>query len=718
MQGFAAMRLLPLLLLGAAAAILLPGPWASPAGAVSRGLTVTIKKSERAGAPDAGTVELYGASHALVIGIDKYSNGWPRLSNAVRDAELIAAALQIRGFEVSLRKNLNSDELKSTLEEFYVVKGADPAARLFVWFAGHGHTLGEEGFLVPADAPDPDQSPAAATQFRLKSLSLRRFGEFVRLAQSKHAYTVFDACFAGTVFNAQRAKPPPAITHATTRPVRQFLTSGDKGQQVSDDGTFRKLFLRAIDGETRADANGDGYLTASELGLFITDRYTNITRTRQTPRSGKLADADYDRGDFVFRLASLASPPAPAAAAAAPNSALDLAFWNAIKDSREAADFAAYIKKFPDGTFADLARNRLAALTAPGAPSRPDQPALRVLAMDQELIANRTANVRLEPDVDSRRLGSLGVGARIQVTGKVAGRDWYRIKFEGGPAYVFAPLLSAAPGRLANRPGPSAITAAFRAGRSFRDCPECPEMVVVPAGHFLMGDLSGSGQRDEKPVYRVTFRRPMAIGKFEVTFAQWDACVAGGGCNGYSPADQGWGRGNRPVVNVSWNDVRGYLKWLSRWSGKRYRLLTEAVWEYAARAGTETKYHFGNATRELCRYANGSDRSSGFQSGNRKCSDGYGGMTAPVGRFTANRFGLHDMHGNVWEWVADCWHDTNLGRPVTGRAWRGGDCSRRVLRGGSWYDRPESLRAANRGSFQNGRRGDNVGFRVARFMRR
>ena len=705
------MGLLRLLLLKGFCAAMLLGVLASPAAAVSRGLNVTIKETERAGAADAGTVNLYGASHALVIGINKYSKGWPRLSNAVRDAELIAAALKKRGFDVTLATNLKSDELKATLEEFYVVKGADPAARLFVWFAGHGHTLEDEGFLVPADAPDPDQSAAAATQFRLKSLSLRRFGEFVRLAQSKHAYTVFDACFAGTVFNSQRSKPPPAITLATARPVRQFLTSGDRGQTVSDDGTFRKLFLRAINGESRADANDDGFLTASELGLFITDRYTNISRTRQTPRSGKLADEDYDRGDFVFKLASLRQVPPPPRLAA--NSALDLAFWNAIKDSREAADFAAYIKRFPKGTFIDLARNRLATL-GPSNQVRPDQPppARRVLAMDQEMTVTRSANVRRKPDVDSARLGNLGIGAAVAVTGKVAGRDWYRIKFEGGPAYVFAPLLSAAPKRVADA---SPVGGAnLRPGQSFRDCPECPQMVVIPEGHFLMGDLAGKGEADEKPVYRVNLRRPMAVGKFEVTFAEWDACVDGGGCGGYSPADQGWGRGARPVVNVSWNDVVGYLKWLSRWTGKRYRLLSESVWEYAARAGTETKFHFGNRTRQLCTYANGSDRSFGGGSGNRKCSDGYGAMTAPVGRFTANRFGLYDMHGNVWEWVADCWHGNNIGRPVNGRAWRDGDCSRRVLRGGSWYDRPVALRAANRGSFRRERRGDNVGFRVAR----
>jgi hypothetical protein len=287
-----------------AASFLLAGTHS--ADATSRGLQVTLKASEAPQSATTGSVRLYGASYALVIGNDNYTGGWPKLSNAVNDAELIAAELEKRGFDVTLKRNLTAAALKQTFEEFYVVKGADPNARLFVWFAGHGHTVGAEGFLVPVDAPDPDRSAAAATQFRLKSLSLRRFGEFVRLAQSKHAYTVFDACFAGTVFNSQRAKPPPAITHATTLPVRQFLTSGDKGQTVSDDGTFRKLFLRAIKGEARADANGDGFLTASELGLFITDRYTNISRTRQTPRSGKLADEDYDRGDFVFKLAAVA----------------------------------------------------------------------------------------------------------------------------------------------------------------------------------------------------------------------------------------------------------------------------------------------------------------------------------------------------------------------------------------------------------------------------
>jgi|TARA_B100002003_G_scaffold247557_1_gene279347 hypothetical protein len=266
----------------------------------TRGIKIKLRTKESTGAPVAEEVNLYGSSYALVVGIDNYTQGWPRLSGAVRDAKLVAEELRRKGFEVTLETNLKSNELEQVFKEFFIIKGDNTQARLFVWFAGHGHTLDGEGFLVPADAPRADKG----AQFRLKALSMRRFGEYVRLAQSKHAFAVFDSCFSGTIFTTQRSSPPIAVTRATTLPARQFLSSGDAQQQVSDDGMFRKLFVRAIRGEERADANGDGYLTGSELGLFLTDRMTNLTRSAQTPRYGKLRDPDYDRGDFVFLLAS------------------------------------------------------------------------------------------------------------------------------------------------------------------------------------------------------------------------------------------------------------------------------------------------------------------------------------------------------------------------------------------------------------------------------
>ena len=265
----------------------------------SRGVVrVELKAGERSDAPVAGTVELYGVSHALVIGIDAYHAGWPRLSKAVRDADLVASALEKQGFSVTLEKNLDSGALEDAFKRFFTFKGQNPQARLFVWFAGHGHTLDGEGFLIPADAPLPDSDIA---MFKYTALSMRSFGKFVRLARAKHALGVFDACFAGTIFTTQRSHPPPAITRNTTYPVRQYIASGDENQKVSDNGRFRKLFLRALRGEApNADANRDGYLTGSELGMFLSDRVTNLTRSRQTPRYGKLLDEDWDRGDFVF----------------------------------------------------------------------------------------------------------------------------------------------------------------------------------------------------------------------------------------------------------------------------------------------------------------------------------------------------------------------------------------------------------------------------------
>ena len=237
---------------------------------------------------------------------------------------------------------------------------------------------------------------------------------------------------------------------------------------------------------------------------------------------------------------------------------------------------------------------------------------------------------------------------------------------------------------------------------------ELPAMVVLPAGRFRMGCLSDDECfSDEKPVREVAIAS-FALSKHEVTFAQWDACVSGGGCGGHRPEDLGWGRADRPVVNVSWEDAQSYVSWLSRQTGEEYRLPTEAEWEYAARAGTTTKYSWGNeigVNRANCRpteeYGTCGDR---FE------------YTAPVGSFAANPWGLYDMHGNVWEWVQDCWNGSYADAPADGSAWLSGDCSVRVVRGGSCLINPRNLRAANRNWLTTGNRISISGFRVARTL--
>src|SRR5262245_1417633 len=188
---------------------------------------------------------------------------------------------------------------------------------------------------------------------------------------------------------------------------------------------------------------------------------------------------------------------------------------------------------------------------------------------------------------------------------------------------------------------------------TFKDCPDCPEMMVVPAGTFVMGSPAREQGRsdDEGPQRTVTMERVFAVGKHEVTFADWDACLAVGGCK-HNPDDEGWGRDKRPVINVSWDDItKEYLPWLSRKTGRTYRLLTEAEWEYAARAGSGTRFHFGDNERDLCTYANVADLTAKEKYKDwtvANCRDGHVN-TAAVGSLKVNPFGLHDMHGNVWE---------------------------------------------------------------------
>jgi formylglycine-generating enzyme required for sulfatase activity len=283
-----------------------------------------------------------------------------------------------------------------------------------------------------------------------------------------------------------------------------------------------------------------------------------------------------------------------------------------------------------------------------------------------------------------------------------------------------------------------------------KDCELCSEMVVIPAGSFTMGSPDNEQDREnyEGPQRRVTISKAFAVGKYEVTrgeFARFVSATSyrteaeqGDGCSTLSP-DGVWTKDAKvnwhypgyvqadthPVVCVSWNDTQAYLKWLNqREPGKGFRLLSESEWEYAARAGTTTRYPWGEDGKytEICGYANGGDMSGkkgvkGWQANwiAANCDDRYV-YAAPRGSYAANPWGLHDMHGNAWEWTEDCWHENYNGAPMQGEPWTSGDCGQRVLRGGSWFNNPQYLRSALRNKHAVFNRNYLIGFRVARTL--
>ena len=272
------------------------------------------------------------------------------------------------------------------------------------------------------------------------------------------------------------------------------------------------------------------------------------------------------------------------------------------------------------------------------------------------------------------------------------------------------------------------VSESGRVGRRFQDCPECPEMVVVPAGSFTMGSPPeeeggpGSDQGYERPQLQVEFAAPFAIGVFEVTFAQWDACAADGDCADlprHAPFDEP----NHPVHNVSWNDAQAYVAWLSAKTGQAYRLPSDAEWEYATRAGTTTPFHFGETITTAQANYDGEvpspRRGEGEEaSPHARANPGaYRGGPVPVGFLPANPWGLHEVHGNVREWTQDCFAASNLrGWPADGSAVETGDCDSRFLRNGSYYDDPGDVRSANRAPSSAGERHGSAGFRVAKTL--
>ena len=386
----------------------------------------------------------------------------------------------------------------------------------------------------------------------------------------------------------------------------------------------------------------------------------------------------------------------------------DERFWASIADSGNPADFEAYVVQFPDGRYAPAARNRLAALRRPP--------------------AGAAAPPRVEP-------------ASVDESSRPAGVPVpHRVEFGTAPAdppQAPAAESSADPPFVASaamaKPDPSAADrdpAGLAPGARFRDCRGCPELVVVPAGTFRMG--STKGQADERPVHAVRLEA-FALGRYEVTREEYAAFVDAtghdsAGCglvdgdgrldwdNGASWRRPGFAQDERhPAVCVGWTDAQAYVRWLTEETGDRYRLPSEAEWEYGARANTRTERYW-DASGSQCDHANSGDRAllrRGWPLPVVNCADGAA-HTAPVGSYGANAFGLHD----VWEWTTDCWHDGYRGAPDDGSAWtRRGDCDRRVLRGGSWETVPSGLRSANRYRNDDNRGSAIAGFRVARAVR-
>jgi hypothetical protein len=358
-------------------------------------------------AADGSRVRLYDHSYALLIGESEYANGWHKLDGVKRDVEAVRAALEGQGFQVTVVENADGARLESAFADFirqYGMKKEQEQNRLLFYFAGHGFTrrqsYGEEmGYIVPTDAPNPRDDPSS---FMSKAMDLEQIERYAKRIQSKHALFVFDSCFSGTLFAPTRGGVPDSIGYKTTRPVREFITSGSADETVPDKSVFREQFVAALAGE--ADANRDGYVTGTELGEFLQDRVINYTHGAQHPQYGKIRNPNLDKGDFVFELANaplVASVGAPPPAAPPVSSAdIEQSYWDAIKDSADANDFKAYLKKYPGGRFAEEARNNIRRLESNALAGNHDKP-LVVLSSGHRSKAKTGKVTLLTPDVTS-----------------------------------------------------------------------------------------------------------------------------------------------------------------------------------------------------------------------------------------------------------------------------------------------------------------------------
>ncbi|MCK9388540.1 MAG: SUMF1/EgtB/PvdO family nonheme iron enzyme [Sulfuritalea sp.] len=625
---------------------------------------------------------------ALIIGNSDYKSA--PLENPANDASDLANALEKQGFNVLVRENVGERGLKEAVEIFakYLQKGG---IGLF-FFAGHGIQLKDQNFLLPVDISFDSEADIAYRSVSAEYV-LSRMAE----AGNRINVVILDAC--------------------RNNPFQTAKRSANKGLGVMNVGRAEKgtfIAYATSPGSTASDGGGRNGLYTKHLLRSLETKDTDIDKVFGRVRSSVVQETNGEQvpwtsssvvGEFHFNvsedLAALKHPVQPAAAmheAAAEEEGApydpvqEKAHWDRIKDSRNPADYLGYLENFSGAQHAAYARWMVTkyggVLPAPVKAARPASAASPTPPIPAQLALATPAPVLSPP-----------------------------------PAIVAVANAGAAPA----------------SGTPIRDCPQCPELVTVPGGEYVMG--SGPDQKprepDEEPPHRVRVAGPFAVGKFEVTRAQYAAfsietdrprkvgCHSTIGGRFHKNPKATWENpgfeqnDDEPVVCVSWDDAQAYVAWLSKKTGKKYRLLNEAEWEYVARAGSTGKRHWAETDdAAVCRYASVADTSiKGVSPGMPMfpCSDGSK-YTSPVGRFPANSFGVHDMLGNAWEWVEDCWNEGHAGAPELAQARLSGACTERAFRGGAWNSTPATVRSAYRDRESKDERHDNLGFRAARSL--
>ncbi len=668
----------------------------------TRGIRVTIKT------PEGKEIDLYRDSYALVIGNGNYGKGWDPVPGAIRDAEEVAEALKTNGFKVTLRTDLTKDAFNRVFGEFVRHHGKDRDNRLLFYYAGHGYTekmaTDEElGYLVMIDAPAPEKAPVG---FSLASVDMQALVTQAKMIRSKHVLFMFDSCFSGTVLNLRDRVTPSSISDKVQYPVRQFITAGRANEPVPDRSVFKETFLDILEGRDR-EPIPDGYLTGEELGLYLKSKVPQYN-PMQHPQYGKIRDPRLDKGDFVFILAK--SGGAVIQEPARPGEKATLRIRANVSGAR------VYLDGVEKGTtpFAldDIlpGRYRLRVVKEGYGPYEE-----QVSVSPGKVLEVRTY---LEPIVTTGSISLSGSpeGAKVYLDGYYSGRlpcriervepgrhivvvkkDGYqdlseKVRVSVGETVRLEANLKQESKQVAE-PGPG--------GERFKNSIGM-EFVLIAAGNFEMGSPRSEKYRNkDERQHKVIVSRPFYVQTTEVTQGHWKAVMEN---NPSHFKDCGE---DCPVESVSWYDCQEFIRRLNSMEGTdKYRLPTEAEWEYVCRAGSTAALANGGIEEMGCGYDPNLDQ-MGWYCGNS------GRRTHPVGQKDLNAWGLYDMHGNVWEWCQE-WYEKKYPRGHVTDPQGPSSGSDRVNRGGGWLSYACNCRSAFRNSNYPSYGHYNLGFRLAR----